>query len=164
MGLVPRRIRMKVKSSFPAERRINLFWGPGPNPPLWGKENVYYHTLVCHFIGPTYVLIEWMLFSCSVVSGVLRHHRLQHARLPCPSPSPKTCSNSHPLSQWCHPTISSSVVLFSSCLQCFPTLRSFPMNQFFASSGQSIGASASVLPMSIQGWSLECNGLEKKRM
>ena len=82
-------------------------------------------------------------FSCSVMSDSLRLHELQHARLPCPSPIPGACSNLCPLSQWCHPTISSSVVPFSSHLQSFPALGSFPMSQFFASGGQSIGASAS---------------------
>ena len=79
---------------------------------------------------------------------------LQHARLPCPSPTPRACSNSCPSSRWCHPTISSSVVPFSSCLQSFPAWGSFPMSQFSASGGQSIGASASasVLPMNIQDW------------
>ena len=78
----------------------------------------------------------------------------RHARLPHPSLSPRVCSNSCPLSQWCHPTISSSVVPFSSCLQSFPASGSFLMSQLFASSGQSIGvsASASVLPINIQGW------------
>ena len=79
---------------------------------------------------------------------------LQYARLPCPSPTPRACSNPCPLSWWCHPTIPSSVIPFSSCLQSFPTSGSFPMSQFFASGGQSIGvsASASVLPMNIQDW------------
>ena len=81
-------------------------------------------------------------------------HGLQHARPPCPSPNPRACSNSCPLSWWCHPTISSSIVPFSSCLQSFPASASFQMSQFFASSGQSIGPSAlaSVLPMNIQDW------------
>ena len=81
-------------------------------------------------------------------------HGLQHPRLPCPSPTPEACSNSSPLSQWCHPTISSSVVPFSSCLQSSPASGSFPISQFFTSGGQSIGASASasVLPMNIQDW------------
>ena len=84
----------------------------------------------------------------------LRPLVLQHARLPCPSPSPGTCSNSCPSSWWCHPTISSSVVPFSSCLQSFPALGSFQMSQFFRSGGQNIGvsASASVLPMNTQDW------------
>ena len=93
-------------------------------------------------------------FSRSVVSNSLRPHGLQHARLPCPSPTPRAWSNSCPLSQWCHPTSSSSVVPFPSCLQSFPASGSFPMSQFFTSGGQSIGASvsASVLPMNIQDW------------
>ena len=90
----------------------------------------------------------------SVMSNNLQPHEMQHARLPCPSPTPGACSNSGPLNRWCHPTISSSVNLFSSCLQSFPTSRSFLMSQFFASGGQSIrvSASASVLPMNIQDW------------
>ena len=90
----------------------------------------------------------------SVVSNSLRLHGLQHAGLPCPSPIARVCSNSCPLSQWCHPTISSYVIPFSSCLQSFPASGSFPMSQLFASGGQSTGvsASASVLPMNIQGW------------
>ena len=92
----------------------------------------------------------------SVVSNSLWPHGLQHARLPCPSPTPGAYSNSCPSHQWCHPTISSSVVPFSSCLQFFPTSGSFQMSQLFASGGQSIGvsASASVLPMNIQDWLL----------
>ena len=80
-------------------------------------------------------------------------HRLQHVRLPCPSLSPEVCSDSHPLNQWCHPTISSSVIPFFSCLQSFPASGSFPMNQFFTSGSQSIGASAStsVFPMTLHG-------------
>ena len=97
------------------------------------------------------VLGRLLLFSRSVVSDSLRPHGLQHARLPCPSPSPRACSSSCPLSQWCHPTISSSVIPFSSCLQSFPESRSFPVSQLFASGGQSFGASASVHPMNIQG-------------
>ena len=94
-------------------------------------------------------------FSCSVVFHSLQPHGLQHARLPCPSPTPKACSNSCPLSQGCHPTISSFVVAFFSCLQTFPAPGSFPMSQFFALGGQSIRVSAlaSVLPMNIQDWS-----------
>ena len=103
--------------------------------------------------------IEMMVFpfsqlSCLVVSNSLWPHGLQHAGLPCPSPTPKACSNSCPASRWCHPTISSSVVPFSSCLQSFPASGSFPVSQFFASDGQSIrvSASASVPPMNIQDW------------
>ena len=88
------------------------------------------------------------------MSKSLRPHGLQHVRLPCPSPTTRTCSNSCPLSQWCHPTISSSVVPFSSCLQSFPASGSSQMSQFFTPGGQSIGALAlaSVLPMNIQDW------------
>ena len=95
-----------------------------------------------------------LLFSCSVVSDSLRPHGLQHARLLCPSPSPRACSNSCPLNQWCHPAISSSVLPFSSCPQSFPASGSFPMSQLFASDCQSIGVStsASVFPMNIQDW------------
>ena len=97
---------------------------------------------------------EDLLFSHSVVSDSLRPHGLQHARLPCPSLSPRACSNSCSLSRWCHPTISSSVTLVSSCLQSFLASGSFPMSWLFASDGQSIGASASVsvLPVNIQSW------------
>ena len=91
-------------------------------------------------------------FSCLVMSDSLQPHGLQHARLPCPSPTPRAYSNSCSSSQWCHPTILSSVVSFSSCLQSFPASGSFPVSQLFASGGQSIGASASVLPVNIQGW------------
>ena len=96
------------------------------------------------------------------MSNSLQLHGLQHARLPCPFPSPGACSNSCPLSQWCHPTILSSVIPFSSCLQSFPASGSFPMSQFFPSGGQSTGASASasVLPINIQGWfPLDLTGL-----
>ena len=99
----------------------------------------------------------WRILVCvshSVMSNSLWPHGLQHTRLPCPSPTLGACSNSCPLSRWCHPTISSSVIPFSSCLQSFPASESFPVSQFFASGGQSIGvsASASVLPMNIQDW------------
>ena len=91
-------------------------------------------------------------FSCSVVSE--QPCGLQHTRLPYPSPAPRSYSNSCLSSRWCHPTISSSVVPFSSRLQSFPASGSFPMSQFFTSGGQSIGVSvsASVLPMNIQNW------------
>ena len=94
-------------------------------------------------------------FSPSVVSDSLWPHGLQHTRLPCPSPTPWAYSNSCPSSRWCHLTILSSVIHFSSYLQSFPASGSFQMSQFFPSGGQSIGASAltSVLPMNIQDWS-----------
>ena len=94
-----------------------------------------------------------LLFSCSVASHSLRPHGLYHARLPCPSPSPRACSNPCPSSRWCHPTISSSAVPFSCCFQLLPESGSFPVSQLFVSGGQSIGASASAsVLMNIQGW------------
>ena len=95
----------------------------------------------------------FLLFSRSVMSDSLRPHGMQHSRLPCPSPSPRVCSNSRSLSQWCHPTISSSVIPFSSCLQSFLASGPFPMSWLFSSGGQSIAPSAlaSVLPMNFSG-------------
>ena len=93
-------------------------------------------------------------FSLSVMSNFSQPHGVQHTKLPCPSPTPGTCSSSCPSCHWCYLTISSSVIPVSSCLQSFPASGSFPMSQFFASGGQSIGtsASATVLPMYIQDW------------
>ena len=99
-------------------------------------------------------LNSWLLlFSPSVVFDSFQPPGLQHARAPCPSPSPRVCPNSCPVSQWCHPTILSSVIPFS-CFQCFPASGSFLMSWLFASGSQSIGASASasILPMNIQSW------------
>ena len=100
-------------------------------------------------------------FSCSVMSDYLRPHEPQHTRPPCPLPTPGVHPNPCPLCQWCHPTISSSVVPFSSCPQSFPASGSFPMSQLFTSGGQSIGVSASTSgpPMNTQDWSpLEWTG------
>ena len=110
--------------------------------------------LLCCIVLVSGNMNQLLLFSCSVPSNSLQTHGLQHTRLPCPSPSPRACSNSCPSSRWCHPTISSSVVPFSSRLQSFPESGSFSTSQFFSSSGQSIGVSvsASVLPMNIQNW------------
>ena len=91
-------------------------------------------------------------FSRSVMSGPLQPHGMQHAKLSCSSPSPGVCPSSCPLNWWCHPTISSSVTLFFFCLQSFPVLESFSMSWLFPSGGQSIVASASILPMSVHGW------------
>ena len=91
-------------------------------------------------------------FSCSVMSDSLRPHERQHSRPPCPSPTPRVYPNPCPLNQWCHPSVSSSVVPFSSRLHSFPASGSFTVSQFFPSGGQSIGVSASVLPMNIQNW------------
>ena len=113
-----------------------------------------------------------MFSSVGQLCLTLWPHGLQHARPPCPSPTPRVYSNSCPLSWWCHPTISSSVVPFSSCPQSFPASEFFQMSQFFASGGQHTGVSAStsVLPMNIQAWfplgwtiwiSLQSNGLSR---
>ena len=100
-------------------------------------------------------MYESVQFSCSVMSNSLWPHALQHARLPCSSPTPGAYSNSRPFNRWCHPTISSSVIPFSH-LKSFPASGSFQISRFFASGGQSMGvsASASVLPMNIQDWFL----------
>ena len=111
-------------------------------------------------VSVQYLMLTWhsvnrsIQFSCSIMSDSLRPHEQQHTKLPCPSPTPTACSNSCPLSQWCHPTISSSVTPFSFCLQYFPASESFPVSQLFVSGGQNIGAaaSASILPMKIQDW------------
>ena len=102
----------------------------------------------------TTLFLASVQFSRSVVSNSLWPCESQHARPPCPSPTPRVYSNSCPFSQWCHPTISCSVIPFSSCLQSFPASGSFPMSRLFSSGGQSIGASASasVLPVNIQDW------------
>ena len=108
------------------------------------------------FLAPCQVLVDRSVqFSHSVMSDSLRPHELQHTRPPCPSPTPGVYSNSCPLSRWCHPAISSSVVPFSSCPQSLPASESFPMYQLFAWGGQSTGVSAlaSVLPKNTQGWS-----------
>ena len=110
---------------------------------------------------PSLFLFSSVQVSRPAMSNSLRHHGLQHARLPCPSPTPGSSSNLCHSSQWCHPTISFSVISFSSNHQSFPASGSFPANQFFPSGGQSIGVSAStpVLPMNTQDWSpLEWTG------
>ena len=114
--------------------------------------------LACHkhslMVKPSMSIPHGVLFSCEVVCDSLQPHGLQHTRLPWPSPTPRVYSNSYPLGQRCHSTISSSVVPFSSRLQSFSASGSFPMSQFFAAGGQSIGvsASASVLPVNTQDW------------
>ena len=117
-------------------------------------------------------LLNSVQFSHSVMSNSLRPNGLQHVRPPCPSPTLRLYSNSCPLSQWCHPTISSSVIPFFSWFQSFPASGSFPMSQLFASGGQSTGVSASTsaLPVNTQDWfplgwtgwiSLQSNGLSR---
>ena len=123
---------------------------------------------MCMYTHLLYPSIDWWIlqlftvqFSCLVVSDSLRHHELQHARPPCQSPTPGVHSNSCPLSRWCHPAISSSVIPFSSSPQSFLASGSFQLSQLFASGSQSIGVSAStsVLPMNTQDWSpLGCTG------
>ena len=112
--------------------------------------NIFYKLYIKHII---YQSVSQL--SCSVMSDSLRPHELQHARPPCPSPAPGVHPNSRASNRWCHPAISSSFVPFSSCPQSLPASESFPMSQFFAWGGQSIGvsASASVLPMNAQDWS-----------
>ena len=136
---------------------------------VWIKEVLYLHVMeyysafkrndiVIHATTCTKledIQFSSVQFSRSVVSDSLQPHESQHARPPCPSPTPGVHSNSRPSSRWCHPAISSSVVPFSSCPQSLPASESFPMSQLFAWGGQSIGvsASASVLPMNTQDWS-----------
>ena len=110
---------------------------------------------ICHEVmGPDAMIFSSVQFSSSVVSDSLRRHEPQHARLPCPSPTPWVHPNPCPLSWWCHPTSSSSVIPFSSCTQSFPASGTFQMSQLSASGGQSIGVSSStsVLPMNTQAW------------
>ena len=135
MGLQQTTILLSKDSNQQSERESH-----------WMAENI------CKIASGRKAMTNLVQFSCSVVSNSLCPHGLQHARPPCPSPTPRAYSNSCPSSWWCHPIISSSVIPFSSCLQSFPASGSFPMSQFFTSSGQSIGvsASASVLPVNIQ--------------
>ena len=114
-------------------------------------------SLLLSFLLSTHVWVSWfssVQFSRSVVSNSLQPHESQHARPPCPSPTPRVHPNSCPSSQWCHPAISSSVIPFSSCPQSLPASGSFPMSQLFTWGGQSTGvsASASVLPTNTQDW------------
>ena len=128
---------------------------PSPSPDIWdilglqsGSRSVDSGSSGFRYLGLL------LLLSRSVMSDILLPHGLQRARLPCPSPSPGVCSNSCPLSWWCHPAISSSVAPLSSCPQSLPASGSFPVCWLFTSDGLSIGvsASASVLPKNIQGW------------
>ena len=121
-------------------------------PLLWWDSCLRYDVWVGSF-GKA-ALFQVQFSSVAQSCSTLRRYGLQHARLPCPSPTPRAYWNSCPLNQWCHPTISPSVVPFS-CLQSFPASRSFPVSRFFESGGQNIGVSASapVLPMNIQDWS-----------
>ena len=145
---------------MPTVTSANPQWeGPSKRPWLWAEAQVFplyadQSLDVSCLEGCGFGTGTSLLFSHSVFSDSLWPHGLQHARLPSPSPSPGACSNSCPLSRWCHPTILSSVGHYSSCLHYFPALGSFPMSQFFALVGLSIGtlASASVPPMNIRDW------------
>ena len=135
-GIVTRPFRYEL-NKFPYDFTVevsNKFKGLG----LVDRELKDLWTEVCNIVQ-----FSSVQFSRSVVSDYLQSHGLQYARPPCPSQTPGVYSNSWPLSQWCHPSISSSVVPFSSCFQSFPASGSFQMSQFFASDGQSIGVSAS---------------------
>ena len=125
----------------------------GSNPSLLQLLHWQANFSPLSYLGSPF-LRQLLLFSCSIMSNSLQPHGLQNSRPPCPSPSPGPCSNSCPLSWWCHSTILSSVVAFSSCLQSFPASGSFPKSWLFASGVQSIKASvlASVLPVNSQGW------------
>ena len=140
---------------------FSVMWWPGWEGSLGENKYMFMfgrvtccspETITTLLIGYQFSSVQ---FSRSVMSDSLWPHGLQHARPPCPTPTPGVYSNSCPFSQWCHPTISSSVVPFSSCLQSFPASGSFQVSQFFTSGGQSIGvsASASVPPMNTQDWS-----------
>ena len=121
--------------------------GRRPKQKFFHKENI---EMANKHMKRCSALLTIQFSSITQSCPTLRPHGLQHARPPCPSPTPRVYSNSYPLSQLCHPTISSFVVPFSSCLQSFPASGSFPISYFFKSGGQSIGASTSVLPMNIQ--------------
>ena len=136
---------------FPLGGEIHEFV---PGDQVWSRTETW-------LLGPTLEGSISVQFSRSVVSNSLRPHESQHASPTCPSPTPGLYPNACPSSRWCHPTISSSVIIFSSCPQSLPSSGSFPMSQLFAWGGQTIGvsASASVLPMNTQDWSpLEWSG------
>ena len=130
--------------------KVTLFHSFNHNPKRYMDPDVH-----CKTVYTNQNVFSSVQFSHSVMSDSLQPHEPQHARLPCPSPTLGVYPNSRPLSRWCHPTISSSVVPFSSCPQSLPTSRSLQMSQLFTSGGQSIGVSAStsVLPVNTQGWS-----------
>ena len=143
---------------FTSRKKFILAWGRNIPSKVHMAVCNFTHWQVSNILqNKSYLIFQFssVQFSRSVVSDCLQPHDLQHARPPCLSPTPRVHSNSCPLSQWCHPAISSSVVPFSSCPQSLPTSESFPVSQLFSWGGQSTGVSAlvSVLPMNIQGWS-----------
>ena len=129
---------------------VLVFWGKSIPFFISGSASLNFHQQCTRVLFST----SSVQFSRSVVSDSLQPHEPQHARPPCPSPTPRVYPHSGPSSQWCHPTVSSSVIPFSSHLQSFPASGSFQMSQFFAAGGQSIGVStsASALPMNVQNW------------
>ena len=142
-----------------------LFFGGGGNMKVFKLLLVSFRSRLVFFFSDSSIISNMVAFdpqptvrntylSCQVVSNSLRSHELQHTRLPCPSLAPRVCSNLCPLSQWCHPTISSSATPFFYCLQSSPASGSLKVSWLFTSHSQSTGASASasVLPMNIQGW------------
>ena len=131
-------------------RGLDLVMAWAPITSLKKTSGFFFHPFLSEDSNTPVIVL---LFSCSVMSDSLWPNGLQHTRLPWLSSSPRACSNSSPSSQWCHPTISSSLNPFSFCLQSFPASGPFPMSQLFISGSQSIGASASVLPVNIQDWS-----------
>ena len=137
-----------------AKTSLVVHWPRPPAPKAGGWGSIPVQGTRSHMMQPR-VDISSVQFTRSVMSDSLRPHEPQHARPPCPSQTPRVHPNPCPSSRWCHPTISSSVVPFSSCPQSFPASGSFPVSQLFTSGGQSIGvsASASVFPMNTQDWS-----------
>ena len=133
---------------FPSPRDLSK---PGIEPTFPALEGRFYIT---ELLGKLFWWFSSVQFSHSVMSDSLRPHESQHASPPCPSPTPGVYTNSCPLSRWCHPAISSSIIPFSSCPQPLPASGSFPMSQFFAWGCQSIGVSASVsvLPLNTEDW------------
>ena len=148
----PEQAGVLVPNSY---RRANQLWDRGHTSCLTdGSHHLLLRAFLPNFSGSRVWSNLSVQFSHSVMSDSLQPHGLQHARLPCPSPTAGACSNSCSSSRWCHPTISSSVVPFSSRLQSFPASGSFPLSQLFTSGGQSIevSASASILLVNIQDW------------
>ena len=144
-------------SSRALDRWLKPVWRLVPLPSVWPVKRTV--LTAAAFLALCVIELSELMCRCCAVAQLcltLQRHGLQHARLPCPSPSPGIFSNSCPLSQWCHPIISSSVVPFSSCPHSFPASGSFPTSWLLTSGGQSIRASssASVLPVNIQGWFL----------
>ena len=151
---------MNIKRLLLIKRKLNLSHEEIQQSSVYGKMQVSRFAEIVSFIciclseaSPFFIVHK--LSSVDQSYPTLWHHGLRHTRLPCPSLSPRVCSNSCPLSRWFHSTVSSSVVPFSSCLQSFPASGSFPVSCFLASSGQRIGvsASASALPVNTQDWS-----------